>query len=406
MWTLRQRSRSGELSIFLKLKSIESETEKKPDPTGRHVLFAGRRQAGLASVCAQQARLRSLVLCIGRYARYVRLGVELAIDEVWQEKVQGWRKGAGSKIAVGPPIPIYIYREWQNPKSQRRCGARSSSPQPFDCRRALLPETVSTYDRLLVSVTLEKREGACALFVQKTPDIIVQYIYIYIFFFFLLALAARWLKLALAARWLKLAPAARWLFFFGCFLLALAARWIFFSFVGARCSLTEVCARCSLTFLFFFVGARCLLLDDFFFSLFVHNFSATQHSVFLRSADFVWHQCNFGSENGFLLVKLKNFSKASCLKHSLSVSCVANRHCLLYWLWLCSTSSGFFSRNCLVVYHCTCSWSITKSFTIDSFVTNSMYRKHRGRRKAYRIENAASQDASITWKNWVSIIKE
>ena len=66
----------------------------------------------------------------------------------------------------------------------------------------------------------------------------------------------------------------------------------------------------------------------------------------------------------------------------------------------------FFSRNCLVVYHCTCSWSITKSFTIDSFGTNSMYQKHRGRRKAYRIENAASQDASITWKNWVSIIKE
>ena len=30
-----------------------------------------------------------------------------------------------------------------------------------------MPETVSTYDRLLVSVTLEKREGACALFVQK-----------------------------------------------------------------------------------------------------------------------------------------------------------------------------------------------------------------------------------------------
>ena len=41
---------------------------------------------------------------------------------------------------------------------------------PLDWRRALLPETVSTYDRLLVSVTLEKREGACALFVQKTPD--------------------------------------------------------------------------------------------------------------------------------------------------------------------------------------------------------------------------------------------
>ena len=71
----------------------------------------------------------------------------------------------------------------------------------------------------------------------------------------------------------------------------------------------------------------------------------------------------------------------------------------------CVQPPGFFSRNCLVVYHCTCSWSITKSFTIDSFVTNSMYQKHRGRRKAYRIENAASQDASITWKNWVSIIK-
>ena len=42
MWTLRQRSRSCELSIFLKLKSMESETEKKPDPTERHVLFAGR----------------------------------------------------------------------------------------------------------------------------------------------------------------------------------------------------------------------------------------------------------------------------------------------------------------------------------------------------------------------------
>ena len=32
--------------------------------------------------------------------------------------------------------------------------------------------TLTTYDRLLVSVTLEKREGACALFVQKTPDIL------------------------------------------------------------------------------------------------------------------------------------------------------------------------------------------------------------------------------------------
>ena len=106
------------------------------------------------------------------------------------------------------------------------------------------------------------------------------------FFFLLLALAARWQKFAVAARWLSF---------------------------------------------FFFVGARCLLLDDFFF-LFLYTIlvpRGTQHSVFLRSADFVWHQCNFGSENGFLAVKLKNFSKASCLKHSLSVSCVANRHCLL-----------------------------------------------------------------------------
>ena len=161
----------------------------------------------------------------------------------------------------------------------------------------------------------------------------------------MLALAARWLKLALTARWLKLAPAARWLFFFGCFLLALAARWIFFlllalaarwifffSFVGARCSLTEVCARCSLTFFLFFFCWRSLLAARWLFFLFLYTISVprgTQHSVFLRSADFVWHQCNFGSENGFLAVKLKNFSKASCLKHSLSVSCVGNRHCLL-----------------------------------------------------------------------------
>ena len=33
----------------------------------------------------------------------------------------------------------------------------------------------NNFVRLLVSVTLEKREGACALFVQKTPDITVIY---------------------------------------------------------------------------------------------------------------------------------------------------------------------------------------------------------------------------------------
>ena len=40
---------------------------------------------------------------------------------------------------------------------------------PFDRRRALLPETVSTYDRLLVSVTLEKREGACVCTKNSRP---------------------------------------------------------------------------------------------------------------------------------------------------------------------------------------------------------------------------------------------
>ena len=38
--------------------------------------------------------------------------------------------------------------------------------------RALLPETVSqTINFVRLLVTLEKREGACALFVQKSPDI-------------------------------------------------------------------------------------------------------------------------------------------------------------------------------------------------------------------------------------------
>ena len=52
---------------------------------------------------------------------------------------------------------------------------------------------VTTYDRLLVSVTLEKREGACALFVQKTPDMFTNlpsarktllYIFIFILYYF------------------------------------------------------------------------------------------------------------------------------------------------------------------------------------------------------------------------------
>ena len=60
-----------------------------------------------------------------RYARNRRgsvalycasVGMRVMRGSVWtlrstrsgQKKVQGWRKGAGSKIAVGPPIPIYI----------------------------------------------------------------------------------------------------------------------------------------------------------------------------------------------------------------------------------------------------------------------------------------------------------
>ena len=38
------------------------------------------------------------------------------------------------------------------------------------CCPKLFQHTIN-FVRLLVSVTLEKREGACALFVQKTPDI-------------------------------------------------------------------------------------------------------------------------------------------------------------------------------------------------------------------------------------------
>ena len=49
------------------------------------------------------------------------------------------------------------------------CTNNAQAPSLFS-NVALLPETVSTNDRLLVSVTLEKREGACALIVQKTPD--------------------------------------------------------------------------------------------------------------------------------------------------------------------------------------------------------------------------------------------
>ena len=68
---------------------------------------------------------------VHRYARYARLGVhvELAIDEVWPEKSTGLEKRRRLKDSGRSP-DTYIYREWQNPKPTRRCGARSSSPQP------------------------------------------------------------------------------------------------------------------------------------------------------------------------------------------------------------------------------------------------------------------------------------
>ena len=53
---------------------------------------------------------------------YARLGVELAIDrdEVWPEKkYRAGEKAPASKIAVGPPIPIYIASD-RIPRSTRR----------------------------------------------------------------------------------------------------------------------------------------------------------------------------------------------------------------------------------------------------------------------------------------------
>ena len=59
--------------------------------------YARNRHGSVALYCASVC-----ALCAARCGglRSTRSG---------QKKVQGWRKGAGSKIAVGPPIPIYIY---------------------------------------------------------------------------------------------------------------------------------------------------------------------------------------------------------------------------------------------------------------------------------------------------------
>ena len=175
-------------------------------------------------------------------------------------------------------------------------------------------------------------------------EIIVQYNF---FFCCWRSLLADWSWRSLLADW-SWRPLLADFFFLVVFLLALAARWIFFFwlFFCWRSLLAEFfffCWRSLLAdrslrslladfLLFFFLLALAACCSMTFFFLFLYTISVprgTQHSVFLRSAVFVWHQCNFGSENGFLAVKLKNFSKASCLKHSLSVSCVANRHCLL-----------------------------------------------------------------------------
>ena len=58
--------------------------------------YARNRRGSVALYCASVC-----ALCAARCGglRSTRSG---------QKKVQGWRKGAGSKIAVGPPIPIYI----------------------------------------------------------------------------------------------------------------------------------------------------------------------------------------------------------------------------------------------------------------------------------------------------------
>ena len=77
------------------------------------------------------ARLRSLVLCIGM--RVMRGSVwSLRSTKSGQKKVQGWKKGAGSKIAVGPPIPIYIASD-RIPSQHVGVGlaqARPNYPQP------------------------------------------------------------------------------------------------------------------------------------------------------------------------------------------------------------------------------------------------------------------------------------
>ena len=69
-------------------------------------------------------------------------------------------------------VNVFVCTNFKRRKSGVFCTNNAQAPSLFSnvtltSRRSYV---FSTYDRLLVSVTLEKREGACALFVQKTPD--------------------------------------------------------------------------------------------------------------------------------------------------------------------------------------------------------------------------------------------
>ena len=91
-----------------------------------YFLLAGDKRALLRYA---RNRRGSVALCIGM--RVMRGSMwRLAIDEVWPEKVQGWRKGAGSKIAVGPPIPIYIASD-RIPSQHVGVGLAQARPNEF-----------------------------------------------------------------------------------------------------------------------------------------------------------------------------------------------------------------------------------------------------------------------------------
>ena len=63
------------------------------------------------------------------------------------------------------PVPFFFYLVWSF--LYKQC---TSSLPLFQRNTNKQTQHTINFVRLLVSVTLEKREGACALFVQKTPD--------------------------------------------------------------------------------------------------------------------------------------------------------------------------------------------------------------------------------------------